>query len=132
MHSLTSFLDFQILKLIYFQKNFQEGARQSQGGGRMLPPAPPERNPAHDSHFKVHVIKIKLNCIIILVKYINATWLFMTSFFFGYESKCKSSWKTDMMSDPVSVDTSTIHGSLNRFSGTEERRQLSQQPVYSD
>jgi len=29
---IHSFLDFQILELIHFQKNFQGGARQSQGG----------------------------------------------------------------------------------------------------
>ena len=46
MHSMTSFIDFQILKLIHFQKNFQGGARQSLGG-ECSPPAPPERNPGN-------------------------------------------------------------------------------------
>ena len=43
MHSITSFLDFQTLKLIHFQKNFQGGQGRGKGG-RMLP-LPPERNP---------------------------------------------------------------------------------------
>ena len=56
MHSITSFLDFQILKLIHFQKNFQGGARQSQlRGGRMLPLAPPERNPVMCKNFNDYV-----------------------------------------------------------------------------
>ena len=39
MHSVTSFLDFQILELIHFQKNFQGGQGRAKGGP-MLPPAP--------------------------------------------------------------------------------------------
>ena len=39
MHSVTSFLDFQILKLIHFQKN-SKGASQSQGGANAPPPTP--------------------------------------------------------------------------------------------
>ena len=50
MHSVTSFLDFQILELIHFQKNFQGRARQSQGGVN-APPRPPERNPASNINF---------------------------------------------------------------------------------
>jgi len=35
-------------------------------------------------------------------------WLHLIGFFFGCNSKCKSLQKTDVMSDPVSVDASTI------------------------
>ena len=39
MHRLTSFLDFQILKLIYFQKISNRGQGRAKGGP-MLPPPP--------------------------------------------------------------------------------------------
>ena len=45
MHGLTSFLDFQILELIHFNKNFQGGQGRAKGrqgrakGGNAPPPS---------------------------------------------------------------------------------------------
>ena len=62
----------------------------------------------YESHFEVHIIKeIQSKYVIILVEYINATWLHLTSFFFTATAKI-STEDQGMAEDSVAIDAWTI------------------------